>query len=147
MNNNTKILNLFRKIICSLLCIIKNTKNDDLKTEASYYLDYYLKQYELYNNKHICLIGENSYNFLVIFMSIVISGNCVVIIDKDLDSNDIKKMLKNTNTNTCFYSQEYCDNLENIAAKMYKIEDIILKGRQNEFTAEELSNISLASFL
>ena len=30
---------------------------------------------------------------------------------------------------------------------MYKIEDIILKCRQNEFTAEELSNISLASFL
>ena len=27
---------------------------------------------------------------------------------------------------------------------MYKIEDIILKCRQNEFTAEELSNISLA---
>ena len=41
----------------------------------------------LYNNKHIALIGENSYNFLVLFMSIVISGNCVVIIDKDYISS------------------------------------------------------------
>lgn len=90
---------------------------DDVRLVSNYIAN-------LYNNKHIGLIGENSYNFLVIFMSIVISGNCVVIIDKDLDSNDIKKMLKNTNTNTCFYSQEYCDNLENITAKMYKIEEI-----------------------
>lgn len=90
---------------------------DDVRLVSNYIAN-------LYNNKHIGLIGENSYNFLVIFMSIVISGNCVVIIDKDLDSNDIKKMLKNTNTNTCFYSQEYCDNLENITTKMYKIEEI-----------------------
>lgn len=53
MSKDTKILNLFRKIICSLLCIIKNTKSDNLKKESSYYLDYYLEQYELYNNKCI----------------------------------------------------------------------------------------------
>ena len=51
MNKDAKILTLFRKIICSLLCIIKNTENDNLKNEASFYLDYYLKQYELFNNK------------------------------------------------------------------------------------------------
>ena len=43
MEKNISILNLFRKIICSLLCIIKNTKNDGLKTRASSYLDYFLK--------------------------------------------------------------------------------------------------------
>ncbi len=65
MNKDAKILDLFRKIICSLLCIIKNTKNDNLKKEASYYLDYYLKQYELYNNKGIYSLNnlENVVNF------------------------------------------------------------------------------------
>ena len=53
MNKDSKILDLFRKIICSLLCITRHTKNDALKTKASYYLDYYLEQYELYNNKCI----------------------------------------------------------------------------------------------
>ena len=53
MEKNISILNLFRKIICSLLCIIKNTKNDGLITRASSYLDYFLNQYELYNNKSI----------------------------------------------------------------------------------------------
>ena len=87
----------------------------------------------LYNNKHLGLIGNNSYDFLVIFMSIVISGNCAVIIDKDLDSNDIKKMLKNTNTNTCFYSKEYCDNLSGIGSKMYPIEEIDTYKSEKDF--------------
>lgn len=87
----------------------------------------------LYNNKHLGLIGNNSYEFLVIFMSIVISGNCAVIIDKDLDSNDIKKMLKNTNTNTCFYSKEYCDNLSGIGSKMYPIEEIDTYKSEKDF--------------
>ena len=53
MNKDSKILDLFRKIVCSLLCITRYTKNDDLKIKASHYLDYYLEQYELYNNRCI----------------------------------------------------------------------------------------------
>ena len=65
MNKSTKILNLFRKIIRSLLCIIKNTKNDNLKKESIYYLNYYLEQYELYNNKCIYSLDnlEKTINF------------------------------------------------------------------------------------
>ena len=33
-------------------------------------------------------------------------------------------MLKNINTNTCFYSKNYCDNLSGIVSKMYPIEDV-----------------------
>lgn len=50
MFKNIKVLNLFRKIICSLVCIIKNTKNTELKNEAEKYLNIFLEQYELYNN-------------------------------------------------------------------------------------------------
>ncbi len=48
---NVNILNLYRKIICSLVCIIKYTKNSELKNEAIKYLNDFLEQYELYNNK------------------------------------------------------------------------------------------------
>lgn len=50
---NVNILNLFRKIICSLVCIIKYTKNKELKSKAIKYLNDFLEQYELYNNKGI----------------------------------------------------------------------------------------------
>ena len=48
---SVNILNLFRKIICSLVCIIKYTKNSELKSKAIKYLNDFLEQYELYNNK------------------------------------------------------------------------------------------------
>lgn len=48
---NQKILNIYRKIICSLLCINKNTKNINIKNKSSEYLDIFLKQYEIYINK------------------------------------------------------------------------------------------------
>ena len=50
---NVNILNLFRKIICSLVCIIKYTNNAELKNEAIKYLNNFLEEYELYNNKGI----------------------------------------------------------------------------------------------
>ncbi len=53
MGKDINILNLYRKIICSLLCINKNTKNYNLKNKSSEYLNHFLEQYELYNNKGI----------------------------------------------------------------------------------------------
>ena len=47
-----------------------------------------------YKNKHIALIGENSYNYLVLFFSIIISKNVAVLIDKDLSTDKIKELLK-----------------------------------------------------
>lgn len=58
MKKNINILNLYRKIICSFVCIMKNTKNHSLKIKASKYLDNFLKQYELYNNKGICTLNN-----------------------------------------------------------------------------------------
>ena len=58
MIKDVNVLNLYRKIICSLLCINKNTKNDDLRLKSSIYLDKYLEQYKLYNDKCICLLDN-----------------------------------------------------------------------------------------
>lgn len=58
MKREIKILNLFRKVICSLLYVVKNTNSDNLKKEASYYLDYYLEQYKLYNDKGIYFLND-----------------------------------------------------------------------------------------
>lgn len=51
MEHDNNILNMFRKIICSLLCINKNTKNVNIKMKSSEYLEKYLKEYELCLNK------------------------------------------------------------------------------------------------
>ena len=43
------------------------------------------KKYNKYNNKHIALIGNNTYNWILTYFGIVLSGNVAVPIDKDYD--------------------------------------------------------------
>ncbi len=83
---------------------IKNGKDDiaffyNGKDENIIYKTYYefyndvtsLKKYfyKKFKNKHICIIGNNSYDWLVIYLGIVLSGNVAVIIDKDLKEEQI----------------------------------------------------------
>lgn len=65
MHKDTDILNLFRKIICSLLCINKNTKNNDLKEKTYKYLKQFLEQYESYNNQ--ATYSLNNYEEIINF--------------------------------------------------------------------------------
>ena len=83
---------------------IKNGKDDiaffyNGKDENIIYKTYYefyndvtsLKKYfyKKFKNKHICIIGNNSYDWLVIYLGIVLSGNVAVIIDKDLKNKEV----------------------------------------------------------
>lgn len=51
MDDETKILGLFRKVICSLLCISTETKKTSLQEKANKYLYQFLNQYKVYFNK------------------------------------------------------------------------------------------------
>ena len=68
--------------------IFNNAKKEEIKKKYNdFYNDVTLMSNYLsnnYKNKHIALIGENSYNYLVLFFSIIISKNVAVLIDKDL---------------------------------------------------------------
>lgn len=49
---------------------------------------------ERYNGRsHIAILGENSYQWLVVFMATVMSGNVVVPLDKELDAAGIGDLL------------------------------------------------------
>lgn len=108
--------------------------NDENKhTIYKTYLDFYndvncLKKYigNKYKNKHIAIVGENSYYWLVAFFSIILSNNLAVIIDKDLAEDDLLKLLKKSDVKCVFYSENYCEFLKNnkICDK-YTIENII----------------------
>lgn len=58
MDTKVNILNLYQKIICSLLCIVKNTNNENLKSKSYDYLEDFILQYELYNNKGLCSLNH-----------------------------------------------------------------------------------------
>lgn len=109
--------------------IFNNAKKEEIKkTYNDFYNDVTLMSNYLsnnYKNKHIALIGENSYNYLVLFFSIINSKNVAVLIDKDLSKEKIQELLKKSDSKVLFYSKDYCDidGLEK-KYKSYFIEDI-----------------------
>lgn len=94
----------------------------DVRNLSSYF-------YKNYKKKHIAVCGENSYEWLVTFMAIVISGNVCVPIDRDADAPLLKKLLRAADCDTLFYSEKY----------LPFVKDLSLKA---EFKAEPLENTS-----
>lgn len=60
MSEKTKILNLLRKIVCSLFCINEYTQNSILKESASKFLNEYAKKYQKYLHERQGFLIENS---------------------------------------------------------------------------------------
>lgn len=57
-----KIITLYRKIISSLVCIEKRSKDNVIADKANIYLNDFINQYELYRNKKNINNFKFSYN-------------------------------------------------------------------------------------
>ncbi len=77
-----------------------------------------------YKNKHIALIGENSYNWIITFLSIILSGNVCVVIDKDIEEKDLNSLLKKSDTKIICYSKKYNSFIENLKYKNIPIDNL-----------------------
>lgn len=92
------------------------------KTYAKVYEDVYSLGTWLYaqnyHGKHIAIIGENSYEWLVVFFAIVCGGNVAVPIDKELPENEIARLLEKADVQVIFYSKAYRELVENAAGMM-----------------------------
>lgn len=92
---NVNVLNLYRKIICSLVCIIKYTKNSELKSEAIKYLNNFLEQYELYNNK--CIYSLSNGEEIIDFCNECYSDKDVFDYAEDVEYG-LRELIEITNT-------------------------------------------------
>lgn len=127
--------------------IFKNTKKENInKTYGDFYHDVTIMSNYFSNNykgKHIALIGENSYNYLVLFFSIIISQNIAVVIDKDLDEQKINELLKKSDSKIIYYSPDYTD-IDNITKKYksFSINDIeeTINENKYEFKDNKIKN-------
>ena len=68
----------------------------------------YLSEHYGYRS-HIAILGENSYQWLVVFMATVMGGNVAVPLDKELDTAGIQDLLTRSNSRICVYSDTYSD--------------------------------------
>ena len=77
-----------------------------------------------YHNKHIALIGNNTYNWILAYFGIILSGNVAVPIDKDYDLELITKLCKNSDVKDIYYSYDYNSSYEKLIFNLNKLEDI-----------------------
>jgi long-chain acyl-CoA synthetase len=102
------------------------------------------------DGKHIAVIGDNSYKWIVSFLTVLLSSGVVIPIDKELSAEEIEYILSFSDCEAVIYSsgatgkklQQLEANLPNITHyicmtqpatkddKHYVLEDIIAKGRE-----------------
>ena len=63
---------------------------------------------------HIAIIGENSYEWMIAFFSVLCSGNVAVPIDKELPAAEVAWMIDHADVTAAFVSKTYSDVVENI---------------------------------
>lgn len=94
---------------------------NDVYRDVEYFSAYLNKKYK---NKHIALVGENSYNWIITFLAIILSGNLCVVIDKDYNEEELLNLFKKSDVDLVFYSESYLPFLKKGKYKSYSIDSI-----------------------
>lgn len=89
-------------------------------------------------NKHIAVIGENSYNWITVYLSVLKSTGVIVPIDKELTVADIINVLKRSDSEVLFYSKKYEKYIEQIEKERPEIKYFI-GFEQNQNKGKRLS--------
>ena len=91
-------------------------KNIITKTYHQFYEDVqsisFFLQSKGIEEKHIALVGENSYEWICTFFAIVNTGNVAVLIDKELPEQEIHTLIINADVQSVFYSNAYKEFIE-----------------------------------
>ena len=59
------------------------------------------------HNTHIAIIGDNSYEWLTVYLTVLKSNNVFVPIDKELTKQEIFNVLKSSDSEIIFYADKY----------------------------------------
>ena len=87
--------------------------------------------------KHIAVLGENSYEWLVCFLAIVCGDGVAVPIDKDLPAEEVKSLLEKADVQAIIYSKSYREVAENAVG-------ILLQTTEQKENAKKLAAYSMA---
>lgn len=80
-----------------------------------------------YNSSHVAVLGENSYDWILVHFAVTCGQNVIVPIDKDLDADGVAELLQNSESKVMVYSNTYADVVAYLQAKMPDITYINMK--------------------
>ena len=117
----------------------KNSKNDIIsKTYKEFqndinYLGTAISNINMLNN-HIACIGENSYEWITVYLTVLETNGVFVPIDKELTCKEIINVLKSSDSEMLFYSEKFEKNIDEIKSEVPNIKYFIcFNDNYNEF--------------
>ncbi len=128
-----------------------NEFSSDITALGEYFLN------EGYKGKHIAVIGENSYNWIITYFATVNSGNVIVPIDKECTQDEIKYFIEKSDAEILIHSDDYTEEAEfsdcSVLINMKNFDEILKKGRElltsgnNEFQNVEIDNNKMCTLV
>lgn len=128
-----------------------NEVRNDITALGEYFLN------NGYRGKHIAVIGENSYNWVITYFATVNSGNVIVPIDKECTKEDIKYFIEQSDAEILVHSDDYTEEAEfsncSVLINMKNFDEILEKGREllasgkNEFQNAEIDRDKLCTLV
>lgn len=97
----------------------------EFKSQVNAFGTYLFKQG--FNNYHIAVLGENSYEWILTHFAVTCGGNVIVPIDKELDAESIKELLIDSEAKALVHSNAYADIIEQLQEKLPDIIYINMK--------------------
>lgn len=95
--------------------ILYSQLGEDAKAMASYLTK------EGFGGKHIAMMGENSYRWVVSYFGVVLSGGVAVPIDKELPPVEVASIVKDSDSVAYIFSADYTDAAKYIGEQMPQI--------------------------
>lgn len=85
-----------------------------------------------YGDAHIACVGENSYNYVVTFLTVLKSAGVFCPVDKDLPENEMSYVLDNSDSKIVFCSSALEARMREIRARLPKVDKFVVFGRSED---------------
>ena len=102
------------------------------------YLGTALSKYNLLD-KHVAIIGENSYKWITVYITMLQGNGVFVPIDKELPIEGVINVLKHSESEVLFYSKKYEDWIEKIGEELPNIKYFIGLNQEENVDSKKLS--------
>lgn len=83
-------------------------------------------------DKHIAVIGDNSYKWLTVYLTVLKSNGVIVPIDKELTAKEIINVVKRSESQVLFYAEKYEQYIEEFRKELPNVKYFIGFSREKD---------------
>lgn len=86
-----------------------------------------------FSGAHVACIGENSYRWLTVYMTMLNSNGVFVPVDRLLPEDDIVTVLNHSETEVLFFSEKFEKTINNIKERLEFVKQFICLGKSEDY--------------